>query len=136
MVHRHFGPPVFFSVLSKAQTFKTGSFERSSAMVMRRDVFGTCFSCAIDAVAESAALNERIALNARERMRTFPLESPKKMVSAPVAMEIRSLCDQKRVSKVSADSALLFLHRKDSCHLRLQAPVVRSWRRIGRLSKM
>jgi hypothetical protein len=88
--HRHFGPPVFFSILSRAQTFRTGSFERSSAIVMSRDVFGTCFSCVIDAAAESAALNERMTLNARERMRTFPFESPRKRDSAPVARETRS----------------------------------------------
>lgn len=89
-VHRHFGPPVFFSILSRAQTFRTGSLERSSAIVMRKEVFGTCFSCTIDAAAESAALKERITLNERERMRTFPLESPKKRLSAPVAMDNKS----------------------------------------------
>jgi hypothetical protein len=89
-VHRHFGPPVFFSILSRAQTFRTGSLERSSAIVMRKNVFGTCFSCTIDAAAESAALNDRMTLKARERIRTFPLESPKKRLSAPVAIEARS----------------------------------------------
>ena len=94
-VQRHFGPPVFFSDLSRAQTFKTGSFERSWAMEMRRDVFGTCFSCTIDAPAESAALKERMTLKARERMRTLPLASPKKRVSAPVAIEVRLAFDHK-----------------------------------------
>jgi hypothetical protein len=53
-------------------------------------VLGTCFSCAIDAAAESAALNERMTLNARERMRTFPLESPRKRLPEPVAKDTRS----------------------------------------------
>jgi hypothetical protein len=52
-------------------------------------VFGTCFSCAIDAVTESVALNERMTLNVRERMRTFPLESPRNMLSEPVAIDTR-----------------------------------------------
>jgi hypothetical protein len=56
---------------------------------MRKDVFGTCFSWAIDAVTESVALNERMTLNARERMRTFPLESPRKRLSEPVAIDTR-----------------------------------------------
>ena len=68
-------------------------------MVISRELFGTCLSCTIDAVAESAARNERMTLNARERMRTFPLESPKKRVSAPVAMEIRSLCSEVELVK-------------------------------------
>jgi hypothetical protein len=59
---------------------------------MRRDVFGTCFSWTIDAEAESAALNERMTLKARDRMRTYPLESPRKRLSAPVARETRSFC--------------------------------------------
>jgi hypothetical protein len=57
---------------------------------MRKDVLGTCFSCAMDAAAESAALNERMTLNARERMRTFPLESPRKRLPEPVAIDTRS----------------------------------------------
>jgi len=42
-VDKHFGAPVFFSVCSRAQTFSTGSFDRSSEMVTRSAVPSTCF---------------------------------------------------------------------------------------------
>jgi hypothetical protein len=42
-VERHRGAPVFFSVLSSAHTFNTGSLGRSSAIVTRRDVPSICF---------------------------------------------------------------------------------------------
>jgi hypothetical protein len=41
--------PVFFSVLSKAQTFSTGSFDKSSAIVTNNDVSSTCLMCVIEA---------------------------------------------------------------------------------------
>ena len=111
-VHRHFGPPVFFSVLSRAQTFSTGSLERSSAIVMRSDVFGTCLRCVIAAAVESAALKERMTLNARERMRTTPLESPRKRVSPPVAREVRSFYSKRLDNEVPQDKAVEILTSK------------------------
>src|SRR5580700_3984226 len=133
--HRHFGPPVFFSVLSSAQTFSTGSLERSSAIVMRSDVFDTCLRCVIAAAAESAALKKRMTLNAWERMRTTPLESPRKRVSPPVVRAVRSFYSSNRSdNEVPQDRLLRSSRQKDSGRLHLQARVTQSSRRIQRLS--
>ena len=55
IVHKHLGPPVFFSVLSSAHTFNIGSFDRSSATVTSRAVSGICLICVIDAPGVSEA---------------------------------------------------------------------------------
>ena len=79
---KHFGAPVFFSVLSSAQTLSTGSFDRSSEIVTSSAVPSTCFICVIGPV--SWALNVRTTLRAWERMRTWPSLLPIKMLSDPV----------------------------------------------------
>lgn len=70
-VDKHRGAPVFFSVLSKAHTFKIGSFDKSSAMVTSRAVPSTCFICVIEP--DSCALKVLTTLKAWDRMCTTPL---------------------------------------------------------------
>ena len=97
-------------------------------------MFGTCLRCVIAASAESAALKERMTLNARERMRTTPLESPRKRLSPPVAREVRSFYIRRSDNEAPQERLLISSHRKDSRRPRQQAPVTQSSRRIGRLS--
>jgi hypothetical protein len=73
---------------------------------MRSDVFDTCLRCVIAASAESAALKERMTLNARERMRTTPLESPRKRVSPPAAREVRSFYRRRLDNEVPQERLL------------------------------
>ena len=103
-VDKHFGPPVFFSTLSSAHTFITGSFDISSAIVTRKEVFGICLICMTEASGESAALKVRTTLNARVRTLTRPLESPRKMDSDPVVREVRSFCRRDGGQQVSMAS--------------------------------
>lgn len=65
-VDKHFGAAVFLSVWSRAQTFNTGSFERSSEIVTRSAVPSSCFICVIEPV--SCALKVLTTLKAWERM--------------------------------------------------------------------
>lgn len=97
-------------------------------------MFDTCLRCVIAAAAESAALKERMTLNARERMRTTPLESPKQRVSPPVVREVRSFYSKRLDNEVPQDKLLRSSRRKDSGRPHLQARVTQSSRRIGRLS--
>jgi hypothetical protein len=97
-------------------------------------VFDTCLRCVIAAATESAALNERMTLNARERIRTTPLESPRKRVSPPVAREVRSFYSKRSDNEVTQDKLLRSSRRKDSGRPHLQARVTQSSRRIGSLS--
>jgi len=75
-------------------------------------VFGTCLRCVIAAAVESAALKERMTLNARERMRTTPFESPRKRVSPPVAREVRSFYSKRLDNEVPQDKAVEILTSK------------------------
>ena len=75
-------------------------------------MFGTCLRCVIAAAVESAALKERMTLNARERMRTTPLESPRKRVSPPVAREVRSFYSKRLDNEVPQDKAVEILTSK------------------------
>ena len=67
-VDRHFGPPVFFSDLSNAHTFKEGSFDKASAIVTKSAVPFTCDMCVMEPA--SCALKLRTTLKAEERIRT------------------------------------------------------------------
>lgn len=82
----HRGMPVFFSSLSNAHTFRTGSLDRSSAIVTSSAVPWTCFIWVIAPV--SCALNERTTLKACETMRTTPSALPKKMLSEPETADV------------------------------------------------
>ena len=77
------GAPVFFSSLSRAQTFRVGSLERSSATVTSKAVPGTCFMYRMEPV--SWAWNSRTTLKALETMRTTPSWLPRKTLSEPEA---------------------------------------------------
>ncbi len=88
-VDKHFGDPVFFSVLSRAHTFSTGSFSRSSDNVTSNDVPSTCFICVIEPV--SWALKDLITLNACERIQTSPSLLPRNRFSDPVQTALTSL---------------------------------------------
>jgi len=88
-VDKHFGPPVFFSSLSKAHTLSTGSFDRSSATVTRSAVALTCLMWVIEPV--SCALKFRTTLKADDRIRTLPSLPPTKRLSEPEQMELNSL---------------------------------------------
>ena len=100
-VDKHFGAPVFFSVLSRAQTFSTGSFNRSSETVTRSAVPSTCFMCVIEPV--SCALKVRTTLKVWDRIRTWPSLLPMKRLSDPEQTQLRSLllprqyCSRQRV---------------------------------------
>lgn len=85
---KHRGAPVFFSVLSNAHTLRTGSDDRSSAIVTSSDVDSTCFMCVMEPV--SNALKVRTTLNSWESMRTTPSELPRKRFSEPVVMQLMS----------------------------------------------
>ena len=88
-VDKHFGDPVFFSVLSKAHTFSTGSFNRSSDIVTNNDVPSTCFMRIIEPV--SCALNDLMTLKAWERIQTWPSLLPRNKLSDPVQTQLKSL---------------------------------------------
>lgn len=87
-VDKHFGPPSFFSV-SRAQTFSTGSFDRSSATVTSNDVPPICFICVMDPA--SCALNERKTRKDEETMCTKPSTVPRKRFADPVQRLDKSL---------------------------------------------
>lgn len=62
-------------------------------MVTSSDVASICLRCVIEPWEEgSAAWNERTTLRARDKIRTSPLESPKKIESDPVARQVISFC--------------------------------------------
>lgn len=88
-VDKHFGDPVFFSVLSRAHTFSTGSFSKSSDIVTSNDVPSTCFICVIEPV--SCAGKYLITLKAWERIRTWPSLLPRNRLSEPVQTELKPL---------------------------------------------
>jgi len=88
-VDKHFGAPVFFSILSKAQTLSTGSFDRSSDMVTSSAVPSTCFMWVIDP--PSYAWKVRTTLKACESIRTEPSLPPRKRLSDPEHTQLRSL---------------------------------------------
>lgn len=94
----HVGAPVFFSVLSNAHTFKTGSLDRSSygmlakweasgncgsstATVTSNEVPSICFIWVIEPA--SCALNDLTTLKAWDSIRTTPSELPRKTLSEP-----------------------------------------------------
>lgn len=81
-VDKHCGAPVFFSGLSRPQTFSTGSFRRSSAIVTNSDVPSICFICVIEPA--SCALNDRTILNEEETMWMTPSVDPRKRFAEPV----------------------------------------------------
>ena len=85
----HLGWPVFFSVLSSAHTFRSGSVDKSSEMVTSSGVPSTCFMCVIGA--DSWAGKDRTTLNACERIRTTPSELPRKTLSEPEHTQLMSL---------------------------------------------
>ena len=87
-VDKHVGAPVFFSGLSSAQTFNTGSFSRSSAIVTSNDVPSICLRCVIDPA--SCALNDCMILNVDETTWTTPSVDPRKRVAEPVHRDERS----------------------------------------------
>ncbi len=91
-LQRHFGAPVFFSVLSNAQTLRIGSVDRFSEIVTRKAVLGTCLKWVIDASGVSEAWKLRTTVKVRERTRTEPSEEPRKRASDPVVREIVSCC--------------------------------------------
>lgn len=93
-MQRQRGAPVFFSVLSKAQTFKEGSLDRFSDTVTRKGVSDSCLRCVMDASAASEARKLRTTLRARERTRTEPSEVPRKRESEPVVNDTTSFCKQ------------------------------------------
>lgn len=82
-VDRHRGPPSFFSV-SSAQTFNTGSLERSSDTETSRAVPCICRRCVTEPV--SWALNDRTIRKAEETMWTKPSVVPTKRFAEPVQM--------------------------------------------------
>lgn len=88
-VDKHFGAPVFFSVLSRAHTFSIGSFDRSSDMVTSKAVPSTCFMCVMEPV--SCALKVRTTLNAWDKIRTCPSLLPTKRLSDPEHTQLSSL---------------------------------------------
>ena len=88
-IDKHFGAPVFFSVLSRAQALSTGSFDRSSEIDTSSAVSSTCFICVI--VPVSCAFQVRTTLNACERIRIWPSLLPMKRLSDPEHTQLNSL---------------------------------------------
>ena len=87
-VDKHLGPPLFVSV-SSAQTFNTGSLDRSSATVMSSDVPSICLMWVMEPL--SWALNDRTARKAEETIWTRPSEVPRNRFAEPVQRLERSL---------------------------------------------
>lgn len=85
---KHRGSPVFFSGLSRAQTFNTGSLGRSSAIVTKSDVPSICLMCVMEPLSE--ALNDRTTLKLDDTIWTRPSEDPRKRFEEPVQMEATS----------------------------------------------
>jgi hypothetical protein len=81
VVDKQRGAPVFLSGLSRAHTFNTGSFKRSSAIVTRSDVPSSCLMCVTDPLSD--ALNDWTILNDEETVWTKPSVVPRKMFAEP-----------------------------------------------------
>jgi hypothetical protein len=88
VVDKQRGTPVFFSVLSSAHTFSTGSLGRSSAIVISSDVPSICLICVMEAL--SAALKDRTILNPAEMMCTTPSVDAMKRLEEPALRDVRS----------------------------------------------
>ena len=88
---KHWGVFVFFSILSSAQTFRSGSDDRSSAMVTSKAVPSTCFMCVMGPDPGSYASKLRTSLKADERMWTRPSSVPRNRDSEPEASDLKLL---------------------------------------------
>lgn len=90
----HFGPPLFFSTESSAQTFNTGSELRSSHMVTNKLVPSTCFRCVTAplpcAKPPSSVEKVRTMLNCALTTWTLPSEVPRNRVSEPAVRDVIS----------------------------------------------
>lgn len=122
----HVGRPVFFTGLSNAHTFNTGSLEISSYsksdqysfpmphvhtdIVTNKDVPSTCFMCVIEPV--SCAWNVRRILKDGESMRTTPSWLPRKRLSEPEQTQLISLLSKK--DRLSSSGGLTWLTSKKS----------------------
>ena len=88
---RHWGVFVFFSILSSAQTFSSGSDDKSSATVTSNAVPSTCFICVTAPDPGSYAAKVRTSLNAEERMWTRPSSVPRNRDSEPEVSDLKLL---------------------------------------------
>ena len=90
----HFGSPLFFSTLSSAHTFSTGSELRSSVMVTSSGVPSTCFRCVtappLCVNPPSCVEKVRMILNVELTTWTLPSEVPRNRLSEPAVSVVMS----------------------------------------------